>query len=236
MLIYKIITIILSPLLALIMVEFIRRKSKNYPYLWKAFFYGILSLLTYYIFEVIANWVGLNYTSLRKAIVYSFLVVGVGSEIGKYIVLRYWAYKKDNFKGPLNGIAYAVMISLGFVLMSNLLNVIFYKSFSNADYLVFDITYTGTVIIFNVFFAVVMGFFIGLGKYRNNGFVDSMTGLLAASFFHALHYFCFISTRGTGVYKPDYKLLIILGIGMLIITLILLYRAFKINDYIAEEK
>ncbi|PJF32851.1 MAG: hypothetical protein CUN57_03740, partial [Phototrophicales bacterium] len=78
-----------------------------------------------------------------------------------------------------------------------------------------DLMYAYTVVIANLFFAVIMGFFVGMGKSRENKFVDSMTGLFGASFFHALYNFCFITN--------DMRLLLFFSIGSFVIVILLYY-------------
>ena len=55
-----------------------------------------------------------------------------------------------------------------------------------------------------------------------------MTGLFAASFFHALFNFCFITN--------DERLLMFFSIGVLIIVFMLYYKAFEVNtsDLLAD--
>ncbi|MFU8844036.1 MAG: hypothetical protein ACNA7V_09545 [Bacteroidales bacterium] len=67
-----------------------------------------------------------------------------------------------------------------------------------------------------------MGFFVGMGKSRENRFVDSMTGMLGATFFHALYNFCFLT--------EDMRLLLFLSIGAAIFVLMLYYKAFEMNE------
>lgn len=69
----------------------------------------------------------------------------------------------------------------------------------------------------SITFGVVMGFFVGMGKMRKNRFIDNSTGLFAATFFHGLFYFCFITS--------DKRLLLFTTIGFLIITVTLIIKA-----------
>jgi RsiW-degrading membrane proteinase PrsW (M82 family) len=142
--------------------------------------------------------------------------MGIGSELGKFIILRYFAFPKGGFNGPLDSIVYSIVISMGFAFMGNIL-YIFQPGETEIVLL-----YAYTVIPANFIFAIILGFFIGMGKSRENKFVDSMTGLFAASFFHALYNFCF--------FTDDSRLLMFLTIGVLIITFMLYYKAFELNE------
>lgn len=219
-----IVSLITAPLIALILLIYIRRRKgkDHYSALWSSFFWGMVSILLVVAFQYIASYYDLNprknitnVPNLRKIIFYSFVVMGIGSELGKFLILRYHSYTKRNFNGPLDSIIYSVMISMGFALTGNIL------TFLLPVYEDIDFTYAITVIFANLFFAVVLGFFVGLTKLRRNRFVDSMTGLFAASFLHALYSFCF--------FTQDFKLLLFMSIGVFIVVVLLLYKALEMN-------
>ncbi|MBN1339517.1 MAG: PrsW family intramembrane metalloprotease [Bacteroidales bacterium] len=226
-----IISLITAPLIAIILFMYIRKKAgKNYyTALTSSFILGIISILLVVAFQYIASAYDLNprkgYTSvgnLRKIIFYSFVVMGIGSELGKFLVLRYHCFTKPNFNGPLDSIVYSVMVAMGFAFAGNVLTFIL------PVYEDIDFTYAITVIFANLFFSVVLGFFVGLTKLRRNRFIDSMTGLFAAAFFHALYSFCF--------FTEDYKLLIFMSIGVFIVVILLLYKALEMNLDIKSDK
>jgi hypothetical protein len=62
-----------------------------------------------------------------------------------------------------------------------------------------------------------MGFFVGMGKLRKNGFIDNSTGLFVSTFFHGLYYFGFITS--------DIRLLIFTAIGFLVIGITLVVKS-----------
>lgn len=195
----------------------ILRGKDRYPGLITGFILGMFSILIVLLFQYIAKRFGLdNFTNIRRIIFYSFVVMGLGSELGKYLILRYYSFPKTNFNGPLDSIVYSIMIAMGFSFIGNILY------FTLPVYNEVDILYSYTVIPANLFFAVILGFFIGMGKSRENKFVDSMTGLFGASFFHALFNFCFIT--------EDYRLLLFLSIGAFVIVIMLYYKAFEMNE------
>lgn len=216
-----ILSLLFAPLLAVIIltVVWIKRGKDRYPGLISSFLLGALSIVIVVLFQYIARRYSLdNFSnqSLRRTIFYSFVVMGLGSELGKYLILRYYDSTRPSFNGPLDSIVYSLMISLGFAFMGNIL-YFFLPFYPEVDFL-----YAFTVVLGNLFFAVIMGFFIGMGKSRENKFVDSMTGLFGASFFHALYNFCFIT--------KDYRLLLFLSIGAFIIVIMLYYKAFEMNE------
>lgn len=214
-------SLLFAPLLAAIVltIVWILRGRDRYPGLVTSFTLGMFSYSIVLLFQFIAMKLGLdNLVNLRRIIFYSFVVMGLGSEIGKLLILRYYSFTRPSYNGPLDSIVYSVMISMGFAFMGNLQ----YFTFPLYPGPEVDFLYAYTVIPGNLFFAVIMGFFVGMGKSRENKFVDSMTGLLGAAFFHALFDFCFI-TR-------DYRLLLFLSIGAFVIVIMLYYKAYEMNE------
>ncbi|MCD4745385.1 MAG: PrsW family intramembrane metalloprotease [Bacteroidales bacterium] len=214
-----ILSLILAPLIAFILFFYLRYKygKEKYNFVFKSFLYGIISIILVVIFQYIANYFGLDiFKNFRRIIFYSFVVMGIGSELGKYLVLRYYNFPKKDFNGPLESIIYSIMIAMGFAFIGNVLY------FTLPVYKEINFMYAITVIFANVFFAVILGFFVGLAKARENRFVDLMTGLFGASFFHALYNFCFIT--------EDYRLLLFLTIGAFVIVILLFFKAVGINE------
>lgn len=214
-----IISLILAPLVAAIIIGlvWVKRDKYRYPQLISSFVLGMISIVVVLLFMYVADQYYLNaFRNLRREIFYSFVVMGLGSELGKFVILRYHNFNKSSFNGPLDGIVYSVMISMGFAFIGNILYFIL-PYYTDIDFL-----YAVTVVFANLFFAVIMGFFVGIAKTRENKFVDSMTGLLAASFFHALFNFCFIT--------EDLRLLGFFGIGAFIIVIMLYYKAYEMNQ------
>lgn len=144
-----------------------------------------------------------------------FYCSGFSSEFAKFLILRYYFQPKENFKGPLDGIIYSFLISLGFATVATVLYA--YNVMGVHVNLLFLFTYA----LANIVFAILLGFFVGLDKTRKNRFIDSMTGLLTATFFHGLYILCFLT--------KDYRLLIILAVGSIIITILLTLKSLKIK-------
>lgn len=219
--IYYILSILIAPLIAFSLIIFLRKRfgPELYPGLVKVFFWGAASLAIVLLFQQIAHSFQLNvFSNLRRIFFYSFVVMGLGSELGKYLILRYFAFTKNGFDGPAGGIVYSIIISMGFAFMGNIMYFIL-PWYGEPDF-----TYALSVIFANICFAIILGFFVGLAKTRENRFVDLMTGLLGASFFHALYSFCFIPGH------QDYRLLLFLSIGIFVIVILLLYKAVNLND------
>jgi len=214
-----ILSISLGPVIAAIILSivWIKRGRDKYPGLITSFILGMFSIVIVLLFQYIARKFGLDhFTNIRRIIFYSFVVMGLGSELGKFLILRYYNFPKPYFNGPIDSIVYSAMIAMGFSFMGNILY------FTLPYYPEIDFLYSFTVIFGNLFFAVILGFFVGMGKSRENKFVDSMTGLFGATFFHALYNFCFIT--------EDYRLLLFFSIGVFVIVIMLYYKAFELNE------
>ncbi|MCD4736697.1 MAG: PrsW family intramembrane metalloprotease [Bacteroidales bacterium] len=224
MIVNYIVTLVPAPLIAILLILFVQKRTGRgyYTAITSSFIWGMISIGLVVFFQYIAAYYRLDDRNIRRIIFYSFVVMGIGSELGKYLIVRYFCFTKRNFDGPLDAIYYSAIVSLGFVFMGNILYLIL------PVYPEIDITYSISVVFANLAFAVILGFFVGLAKLRENRFIDSMSALFAASFFHALFNFCFIT--------KDYKLLIYSSIGILIVALLLIYKAVQMNQMVKIEK
>lgn len=218
MTIYTILNYLQAPLLALIFLFYLKQKFqlKTTKYLLQAFGFGLLSVVLFIAIDFIINLLGLDeLKSLKRSVFYSFVVVGFGSQLGIFVVLRYIFLKKKQFRGPLDGILYAIIISLGF---STLAVPLFQAGlFAGMPSQIFIYSLPLAA----VFFAIVMGFFIGMGKYRKNKMIDSVTGVSTASFFMGFYYFGFLT--------KEVAILILFSIGVFIISALLLVKATNIK-------
>ncbi|MCU0370294.1 MAG: PrsW family glutamic-type intramembrane protease [Bacteroidales bacterium] len=216
----------IPPLIALLIYVYLRYKFTKWSFslLFKSFIWGMASIFLVLLVQIAANYLELDkLNNIRRILFYALVIMAFFSELGKYLILRGLVYPKEVFKTPVDGIILAVMISMGFATMNNILY------FINIPDLTVNIANALTAGPANVIFGVMMGFFIGLGKLRKMRFIDSMTGLAAAVFFHALYDFCLLT--------KDYKLLWAFFIGATIIAISLCFAALRIHqDARAEEK
>lgn len=210
-----------SPLLIIIGLLILRFNFhlKHLSKIWFAIALGFFSIVFIFLANYVIDlqWDG-NYNSLRRLLFFVIVIIAFSAELGKYLILRFVFYNTKGFNGPLEGIVYAIFIGLGF---STAATVLFgYQLIGKplGGYQeIFLIAYPFATIVF----AICMGFFIGMGKIRKNTFIDSATGLFVAIFFHGLFYFSFISR--------DMALIGLTIFGSVLISLILLARAIKLN-------
>ncbi len=206
-------------IIALLLVLYINFKFSvsTWKFIIRAFLFGLLAIIPLVLLDLIAGSFDIdNLRNLKRIGFYAFVVVGFGSELGKFVLLRYVFLRLKTFSGPLDGIIYALFISLGFSLLA--LPLFAHVFFAGEMGTLFLLTYTFAGLVF----AVVMGFFTGMGKYRKNRLIDSFTGLAAASFFHGFFYFANLTS--------DKTILLLFGIGVVLIALLLGVKAINIKD------
>jgi RsiW-degrading membrane proteinase PrsW (M82 family) len=222
----KFASFLVPPLIAFLVYIYLRYKFTKWSFslLFKSFLWGMASILLVLVVQLFASYLELDkLTNIRRVLFYALVIMAFFAELGKYVFLRGFVYPKEVFKTPVDGIIFAVMISMGFATMNNILY------FINIPNLHVNIANALTAGPANVIFGVMMGFFIGLGKLRKMRFIDSMTGLAAAIFFHALYDFCLLT--------KDYRLLWAFFIGAIIIAISLCFAALRIHqDAKAEER
>ncbi len=212
------ISFIVPPMIAFLVYLFLRHKLSNpaISLLFKAFLWGMFSIVLVLVVQLTASYLELDRLSnIRRVLFYALVIMAFFAELGKYTVLKGYIYPKEGFRTPLDGIIFGVMISMGFATMNNILY------FINIPHLTVSSVNALTAGPANVIFGVMMGFFIGMGKFRRMRVIDSMTGLAAAIFFHALYDFCLLT--------KDYRMLLAFFIGATIIGISLIIAAVRMQ-------
>lgn len=207
MAISTVLSYIQAPLLAILFVLYIKQKFqlKTTKYLYQAYALGLLSIVIFIAISFVISLLGLDgLKSLKRSVFYSFVVIGFGSQVGIFIVLRYVFLKKRHFKGPIDGIIYAIIIALGFCTLAVPLFDAGLFARVPAPLFLYTLPWAA------LFFAIVMGFFTGMGKFRKNRMIDSLTGIGTTSFFMGFYYFAFLTKEDT--------ILILFGIGIVLIS------------------
>ncbi|MCC7317936.1 MAG: PrsW family intramembrane metalloprotease [Bacteroidales bacterium] len=198
-------------------------KIESWKFLFQAVFFGFVTVIFLLLLDLAAAAYGIDeLRSLKRTAFYSFVVVGIGSELGKFLLLRYYFLRQKTFKGPLDSIIYSILIGLSFVVIA--LPLFMSGWLSHAMGQTFLITYP----IASIAFAVVMGFFLGIGKFRQNRFIDSMTGLFAASFFHGFYYFINLT--------DEFTIFALYGAGLMLLALMFIAKATNLKDSEKRQK
>lgn len=187
---------------------------RSWKLIIQALLFGLLASVPLLLLNEATIFKGINeLRNLKRTGFYAFVVVGFGSELGKFILLRFYFQKQKSFRTAFDGILYALLIGLTFSIVT--LPLFMSGRFQGPANTVFMITYPFA----NIAFAVVLGFFTGLGKQRKNRIVDSLTGLGAASFFHGFYFFINLTTENL-IYA-------LFGGGLAVIAALLLVKALN---------
>lgn len=95
-------------------------------------------------------------------------------------------YPRKEFNEPFDGITYAVMVAMGFATLEN----VFYVRDGGLEVALLRML---TAVPAHATFAVAMGYFVGLAKFRHQPFIGTykLTGLAAATLLHAAYDFFF---------------------------------------------
>lgn len=182
-------TLTLAPGLAIAIFVFYKDKFNREPLrqlIW-AFVLGMLSAI-----PAVAMSYGLGEIEMLQGgnrvidvFLYAFITVAFAEELAKFFFLRKF-YGKSFFDEPFDGITYAVMVSMGFATLENVLYVYLYS----------DVPYNTalmrmlTAVPAHASFAVIMGYFVGLAKFKQRNQAGwLLLGLLGAVFFHGMYDF-----------------------------------------------
>ena len=178
----------------------------------KAFLCGVASTFPSYL---ILNYVTMP--SLENAFTQAFIGVGLVEEFFKFVFLYFFFYKDKDFDEPLDGIVYALSISMGFAAAENFVYV-----FDWYEDVGFAVAFTRmfTAIPAHATFGVVMGYIIGHGKFLRNDNNLQFLGLkfkskkendylilsvVSAAFFHGTYdYFLFLNIPGIALFSYIY--------------------------------
>ncbi len=113
----------------------------------------------------------------------AFFVVALAEEGCKFIVLRFYSYRQKSFDEPFDGIVYAVMVSMGFATLENILYVLG-SAGEGRGYQVALLRMFLSVPA-HATFGVLMGYHIGRAKFNpGRRTVLMILGVGWATFFH----------------------------------------------------
>ncbi|MCG1035661.1 PrsW family intramembrane metalloprotease [Polaribacter sargassicola] len=182
----------IAPATIIILYIYFKDKFEKEPisFLLKNFLLGLtLSILmTTVLGGLIGKIIPLTIqTSIYQQFLKAFIVVALVEEFSKYIIVRYYSQRNKEFNEPFDGIVYAVMVSMGFATLENVLYVYQYGVSTG-------VLRAFTAVPAHAVFAILMGYFMGKAKFSKNRVVLNLTGLFFATLFHgAYDFFLFIN-------------------------------------------
>lgn len=177
-----------APVLAVLIFIYFKDKYDREP-LWMllvTFAMGMFSVIPALLLETLANNIGMGISDSNVLKTLEFAVIGIGfsEEFSKYIFLVFFAFRSKHFNESFDGIVYAVMVSMGFAFVENLLYVM-------QGGLEVGLLRAVTAVPAHACFAIIMGYYVGKAKFvkGGTGFILLLAGLIAATIVHGLYDF-----------------------------------------------
>ncbi|WP_435416640.1 PrsW family intramembrane metalloprotease [Polaribacter aestuariivivens] len=116
----------IAPVLVIIIYIYIKDKHEKEPIglLTKSFLLGatvsiILTLILGYLAAKVFPLTEVK--NILQQFIQAFFVVALVEEFSKYVIVRFFSQKNIAFNEPFDGIVYAVMVSMGFAALENIL-------------------------------------------------------------------------------------------------------------------
>lgn len=181
----------LAPGCAIILYIYLKDKHEREPVslLIVSFIYGCIStLVTMSISYPINLLILTKEDDVVEQFFNAFFKVALIEEFSKFIFVRFVLYRNKNFNEPFDGIVYAVIVSMGFATVENIVYV-FQYGFATGILRLF------TAVPAHAAFGILMGYFLGKAKFTHRrNFYLSLAALLIPTVFHGTYdYFWFIS-------------------------------------------
>jgi RsiW-degrading membrane proteinase PrsW (M82 family) len=183
--IWLLLGVAVAPGFAIILFIYCKDKYEKEPrrLLIVSFVLGMISVIPAILLEAGGTGVLPAYPGALGTFTYTFFVVGISEELSKFIMLRFYAYPKKEFNEPFDGITYSVMVSMGFATLENIMYV-FQGGLANAFMRMF------TAVPAHATFGIIMGYYVGLAKFRNQSPLLMLAGLIFAVIMHGAYDFC----------------------------------------------
>jgi RsiW-degrading membrane proteinase PrsW (M82 family) len=188
---FSLLALALAPGVAIGLYIYLKDKHEREPLLLLciSFLYGALSAVITLVVSLPVNLIIITKEQdVVHQFVNAFFKVALIEESCKFLFVRFILFNNKNFNEPFDGIVYAVMVSLGFATLENVLYV-FQSGFITGVLRLF------TAVPAHATFGVMMGFYLGKAKFTHRqGILLSVIALTAATLFHGMYdYFWFIS-------------------------------------------
>lgn len=216
-------TLAILPGIAICLFVYYKDKYEKEPWqlLIKTFIGGVLITVLAAFLEFGADIFFKENHSLWMVAVEAFLIVALIEEGCKYYLLTKHLYPNEEFNEPFDGIIYSVIISMGFATFEN----IFYVFRGGVSVAILRMI---TAVPAHATFGVLMGFFVGLAKFRNNSAKLRLAGLFTAVFFHGAYDFF--------LFQDSYPALTHCAFVVLAIGIILSLRGMQILNHLSPFK
>ena len=156
----------------------------------KSFLFGCVGIIPALILESI-----INESLFSNLFLYAFFGVALVEEGVKYFFLKKHLYHNKEFNEPMDGIVYAVMISLGFATVEN----IGYVVNNEGQEMAIAILRMFTAIPLHAVCGVILGYYVGLAKFSEKPNNSLYTGLFLATLVHTVYNYFLFAGYGLGM-------------------------------------
>jgi protease PrsW len=212
-------TIALAPIVVIFTIVFMLDKYEREPIklLIVSFILGIVIALPVILVESwLKDTLGLReeMLSVGQTALLAFVVVALSEEGFKFLILRFYAYRRQEFNEPYDGIMYAVAVSMGFAAIENVLYV-------SGGGVIVAVLRAFSAVPAHGAFAHMMGYFVGKAKFaatagKRAGFM--LTGLGLAVLTHGAYDFFLMYNEAAWA---------VFSLVTLVVTLILAWIAIR---------
>jgi RsiW-degrading membrane proteinase PrsW (M82 family)/ribosomal protein S18 acetylase RimI-like enzyme len=180
------IALAIAPGLAICLFIFHRDAYNREPKLnlIMSFMWGVISVIPAFYIEryLMGSFSG----SITGVALSAFLIIALTEEMCKFGVVRLYAYRQKSFDEPLDGIVYAVMVSMGFATLENILYVTSYAKIGQGYQVALLRMFLSVPA--HATFGVLMGYHIGRAKFNPAKKRRLMIlGVFWAVFFHGTY-------------------------------------------------
>lgn len=216
---FALLALAIAPGLAICIFIYWKDKFDPEPkkYLIYSFFHGVLSAIPAVLLSMTLQKVlhSDGHETLTITGIDAFISVAFAEELAKFAFLMI-AYRRKVFNEPFDGITYAVMVSMGFATIENILYVA-QGGLSVAILRIF------TAVPAHATFGVLMGYFVGLAKFKGTQTgLYLFFGLMTAILFHGAYDF--------GLFTGNGYFIIFGALASLVVGIILSLKAIQIHQ------
>jgi RsiW-degrading membrane proteinase PrsW (M82 family) len=210
-----------APGVAFAMYIYYRDKHEKEPVrlLLRAFLIGFAAVVPAALIEAALRdaW-RLSSQNIFHLFIDNFIVIGFTEEVVKFFILWFVAYNRKEFNEPYDGIIFAVMIGMGMATAENIVVVL-------GSGLQTALMRLLTTMPAHAMFAVILGYFIGLSKFRRHSGRTIMLGVGMATLFHGSYDF-FLSIKNIPL----------IGLGAMVSLVIGAYFSVKAVQSLLENE
>jgi protease PrsW len=180
----------MAPGIAIVLYIYLKDHHEREPLLLLlvSFLYGALSTaVTFAISFPVNAFMLTKPDDVVDQFINAFFKVALVEEFSKFIFVRFVLYRNGHFNEPFDGIVYAVMVSMGFATLENILYVYQYG-------FVTGLMRMFTAVPAHAVFGIMMGYYLGKAKFTHQATYFGLLALVVPTAFHGFYdYFWFIA-------------------------------------------